>query len=146
MSRATMKRRAAGEPIADDYLKLVRRFPLRPIRYVADYDRAMEILRDLIGRADDGLTAGESDYTDVLGRLVGEYDQKYSSILKQKSSPLEILKYLLEEQKMSTTDLGKLLGSGPGQASLILNGKRELSKANIRTLADRFKVSAALFL
>jgi antitoxin component HigA of HigAB toxin-antitoxin module len=33
-----------------------------------------------------------------------------------------------------------------GLASLILNGKRELSKAHIRLLADRFKVGAALFI
>jgi antitoxin component HigA of HigAB toxin-antitoxin module len=52
----------------------------------------------------------------------------------------------MDQQGMNTTDLGKLLGSGPGQASLILNGKRELSKTNIRTLAERFKVSPALFL
>jgi antitoxin component HigA of HigAB toxin-antitoxin module len=52
----------------------------------------------------------------------------------------------MEEHGLNTTSLGELLGSGPGQASLILNGKRELSKANIRTLADRFKVSPALFL
>jgi len=147
MNRATTKKRSAGEPAADDYLKLVRRFPLRPIRNEADYDRAIDILRDLIGRADHpGLTTGESDYADVLGRLTGEYDQRYSSILKQKSSPLEILRYLVEENGMNTTSLGKLLGSGAGQASLILNGKRELSKANIRTLADHFKVSPALFL
>ncbi len=47
---------------------------------------------------------------------------------------------------MNGNDLGELLGSGKGMASLILNGKRELSKANIRVLADRFKVSAAAFL
>jgi antitoxin component HigA of HigAB toxin-antitoxin module len=29
---------------------------------------------------------------------------------------------------------------------LILNGKRELSKSHIRLLADRFKVSPALFI
>jgi antitoxin component HigA of HigAB toxin-antitoxin module len=52
----------------------------------------------------------------------------------------------MEQQGMSSGELGELLGSGKGQASLILNGKRELSKANIRTLANRFKVSPAMFL
>jgi HTH-type transcriptional regulator/antitoxin HigA len=146
MSRSTTKKLAADRPVMDDYLDLARRFPLRPIRNDVEYDRAIEILKDLLSRADDRLTTGESDYADVLGWLVGEYDKKYSSILQHKSSPVEILRYLLKEQGMNTTDLGKLLGSGPGQASLILNGKRELSKANIRVLADRFKVSPALFL
>ena len=41
--------------------------------------------------------------------------------------------------------LGKLVG-GPAQASLILRGQRQLSKALIRKLADHFRVSPALFL
>jgi HTH-type transcriptional regulator / antitoxin HigA len=144
MSRATSTHRIE---VADDYLKLVRRFPLRPIRNRVEYDLAVEILGKLIGRADAGLTPGEGDYTDVLSRLVGEYDQQHFTILgNTKLSPLQALKCLMEEHAMKSADLGRLLGSGQGQASLILNGKRELSKANIRTLAEHFKVSAALFL
>lgn len=144
MSSTTTKKRAPNMA-ADDYLGLVRRFPLRPIRTQVDYERAVEILRGLVGRADLGLTPGESDYADVLGRLVRDYDQSHSSILKTKVSPIEVLKYLMQEHGMNTTSLGKLVG-GSGQASMILNGKRELSKANIRTLAERFKVCPAVFI
>jgi HTH-type transcriptional regulator/antitoxin HigA len=134
----------------NSYLQLVRRFPLRPIRTAADYSRAGEILADLFARADSGLTSDESDYADVLGRLVREYDERHSSILLKrragrKPSPVELLKHLLEEHGMNTTRLGSLVG-GSGQASLILSGKRELSKANIRTLAAHFNVSPALFI
>ena len=132
------------------YLQLVRRFPLRPIRTSAEYARAGEILAELFDRADSGLTSDESDYADVLGRLIREYDERHSSILLKraggrKPTPVEVLKYLLEEHGMNTTGLGSLVG-GSGQASLILSGKRELSKANIRTLAAHFNVSAALFI
>jgi antitoxin component HigA of HigAB toxin-antitoxin module len=41
--------------------------------------------------------------------------------------------------------LGELVG-GRAQASLILNGKRELSKANIRALSDHFGLDAGYFL
>jgi HTH-type transcriptional regulator / antitoxin HigA len=146
MRRMTAKKRSDGELVADDYFELVRRFPLRPIRVEGEYNRAVEILKELIGRADVSLTAGESDYADVLGRLVAEYDRDHSSILKQKPTPVEMLKYLMGEHGINTSGLGKLLDSGAGQASLILNGKRELSKSNIRTLAERFKVSAAIFI
>ncbi|MCC6424303.1 MAG: transcriptional regulator [Phycisphaerales bacterium] len=130
----------------DDYLELVRRFPLRPIRSRDEYTEATAILVDLIGRADAGLSAGQSDYTDVLGRLVREYDQQHSHFLKENDvTPLEALKHLMEEHGMNTVALGKLVG-GTGQASLILNGKRELSKSNIRTLAAHFNVSTALFI
>ncbi len=148
MSRTTAKKR--GERAADDYLDWVIRFPLRPIRTQPDYDRALQILQDLTGRADAGISAGESDYADVLSHLVRDYDEQHSSLLKQRAagrrpSPIELLKHLMEEHGMNTISLGKLVG-GSGQASMILSGKRELSKANIRTLAARFKVSPAVFL
>jgi HTH-type transcriptional regulator / antitoxin HigA len=138
------------ERVADDYLELVRRFPLRPIRTRAEYDRAGKILEDLVGRADAGLSPGEGDYTDVLSTLVREYDEKHSSILQdraagRRSSPIEMLKFLMEQHGMNTVSLGKLVG-GSGQASMILRGKRQLSKANIRTLAKHFHVSPALFI
>lgn len=136
--------------VADDYLNLIRRFPLRPIRTAAEYASATRVLKDLVGRADAGVTRDEQDYTDVLSRLVRDYDERNSSLLKSRAagrrgSPLEMLKCLMEEHGMNTSALGQLVG-GSGQASLILHGKRELSKANIRALADRFKVSAGLFL
>jgi len=132
--------------IADDYFNLVRRFPLRALRTEAECDQANEVLKDLLMRADDpGLSAGERDYFDALNQLIGVFEDKHYP-LPGKTTPIEVLKFLMEEHQMSTSDLGKLLGSGKGQASLILHGKRQLSKANIRLLAERFKISSAAFL
>src|SRR5438874_2392029 len=107
---------------ADEYLQLVRRLPLRPIRTEGQYKEAAKRHLDLIARADMGLSEGEADYMEVLGRLIREYDEAHSPLLKQKSTPIERLKFLMEEHDMNSIDLGKLLGSGSGQASLILNG------------------------
>src|SRR5205823_283968 len=113
------------------YLELVKRFPLRPIRNEAQYDQAVEIMGNLIGRADDpGLSDGESDYADALGQFVRIYDDKHYPVGEAFKTPLEALKFLMEQCGMNTTQLGELLGSGSGQASMILRGKRELSKAN----------------
>lgn len=131
--------------IHDDYFELIKRFPLRPIRNRAEYDLAINLLGELVGRADAGLSDGESDYTDMLSEIVTAYDRKHFP-LNTRLTPLQALKFIMEETGMRTTDLGRLLGSGAGQASMILNGKRQLSKANIRTLADHFKVSSDLFL
>ena len=131
--------------VTDDYLALVRKCPLRVIRTEGEYQTAVEVYADLISRADSpGLSTGESDYADVLSRLIRDYDDKHATLPKVRLSPIDALKHLMSAHGMNTTDLGKLLGSGRGQASLILNGRRELSKANIRVLADRFKVSVAL--
>jgi HTH-type transcriptional regulator / antitoxin HigA len=143
-----MKTSKTTRRAADDYLALVRKFPLRPIRSEKEYDEAIGVLKSLVARADAGLTAGERDYTDALDRFVGDYDARHYPLdfEDELKTPLERLKFLLELHGMNTTDLGRLLGSGQGQASLILNGKRDLSKANIRVLAARFKVNAGLFL
>lgn len=136
------------EKTTDDYMELIRRFPLRPIRTWEEYEQAGEVLIDLVSRADDpGLTPGERDYTDVLSDLVRKYDEQHSSLLKnrKKTPPLEMLRHIVKETGMNTVSLGKLVG-GSGQASLILQGKRELSKANIRKLAEHFRVSPALFI
>jgi HTH-type transcriptional regulator / antitoxin HigA len=145
-----MKRTSAKKDvtkIADDYLGLIHQFPLRPIRNEAEYDQAIKVLHDLIGRADTPrLTPGERDYTDALSHFVKAYDDKHYPIEHVLKTPLARLKYLMEQQGMTSGDLGELLGSGKGQASLILNGKRELSKANIRVLANRFKINPGFFL
>jgi HTH-type transcriptional regulator/antitoxin HigA len=136
----------AVQTVADDYLDLVKRFPLRPIRTEAQYEQAARVLAGLLARADNpGLSSGESDYADALGEFLGSYDAKHYPILKVKT-PLERLRLLMKLTGMNVTQLGELLGGGSGHASLIYNGKRELSKANIRKLADRFKVSPAAFL
>src|SRR5690349_21255197 len=94
---------------ADDYLELVRQFPLRPIRTLSDNDRATAILINMAGRGD--LSAGESDYIEMLSRMVADYDQKNSSPLKTpKSTPIEILKFLMEQHDMNTISLGRLVG------------------------------------
>jgi antitoxin component HigA of HigAB toxin-antitoxin module len=130
----------------DSYLKLVRLFSLRPIRRKAQYAEANRVYSALLPRADSTTDTGELDYIEVLGNLIRDYDETHASILKETVTPIEALKYLMQEHHLNTTQLGELLGSGSGQASMILNGKRELSKANIRVLAERFKVSAALFI
>jgi HTH-type transcriptional regulator/antitoxin HigA len=160
MSQITTRKRHRNGKAADDYLALVRAFPLRPIRSRDDYDRALQVLENLTAGADgdrasghragEGLTARKSDYADVLARMVRDYDERHSSLLIErlrgrKPSPVDILKYLMREHDMNTVTLGKLVG-GSGQASMILSGKRELSKANIRALAEYFHVSAALLI
>lgn len=147
MIRTKATNTRASRLAADDYLDLVRRFPLRPIHNEASYDQAITIFKGLVSRADSpGLSAGENDYADALGHFIGLYEEKRYPIEHEMRTPLERLKYLMRESAMTTTDLGRLLGSGPGHASLILNGKRQLSKANIRTLAAHFNLSPALFL
>ena len=143
MRKAT---KATRDRLEDDYFDLVRRFPLRAIRDQTECDRANEVLQELVRQADEpGLSAGEREYAEALNQLIGVYEEKHFPIVQAFKSPIGLLKSLMHDQGMTTSDLGELLGSGKGQASMILNGKRDLSKANIRVLADRFKITPAAF-
>jgi HTH-type transcriptional regulator/antitoxin HigA len=127
------------------YMALIRRFPLHPLRDDKDYDAAAEVLDRLAVRPEGSLSPGERDYFETLIMLVEAYDEQHANLAAPDLSPLDMLKYLMEQSGMTTADLGRLLGNR-GLASLILHGRRGLSKTHIRKLASHFKVSPALFL
>lgn len=127
------------------YLVLIGLFPLRPLRSERDYDKAAAVLDNLAVRPEGSLDAGEQDYLDTLTMLVEAYDREHYAVDAEQRDPLTMLKYLMQESRMTQADLGRLLGNR-ALASLILNGHRQLSKTHIRKLADHFTVSPALFL
>lgn len=135
-----------GRAVADDYFKLVRAFPLRPIRDDSEYELAGKTLNRLLGRPDGNLTDGERDYLDALVLLVEHYDRRHSGLIPSKRTPREVLKHLAKESGLGPTALGKILGTTHAMASLMLHGKRGISAESARRLADHFKVNAGLFI
>lgn len=129
--------------VGDDYLDLIKEFPLRPIRSKEEFSAAGAILDRLIGRED--LTPGQRDYLSGLVRFVEDHEQEQRTAWLKGQTPIELLKHLMEENDMNRSDLGYVLGSR-GLASEVLSGKRGLSKLLIGKLAARFGVDAGLFL
>ena len=129
--------------IADDYLELVREFPLRPIRSKVELNLAAAILDRLVGRED--LTAGQRDYVQALAHFVRLFEEQTVRTMFARLKPAEVLRHLMRENNMNTTDLGAILGSR-GLASEVLNGKRGLSKTLILKLTRRFHLDPAVFL
>jgi HTH-type transcriptional regulator/antitoxin HigA len=121
---------------------LCRMLPPRPIHSETDYDNAIEMLDSLVGF---DLNPDQEDYLIVLTTLVGEYEDEHYAIDSSDATGLPALKYLLEQNNMTASDLGLLLGNR-SLGSKILRGERQLSKTHIRKLAERFKVDAGLFL
>jgi HTH-type transcriptional regulator/antitoxin HigA len=135
--------KASVAKTSDDYLDLIRQFPLRKLRGDSDHAEAVRILTRLIGRREPLLSPGERDYAEALVFFVEEFDERVHPFPKTKRTPLQVLRYLMEQNGMNSESLGKVLGNKTA-ASLVLNGKRELSKAHIRKLANRFKVDPGL--
>lgn len=122
---------------------LIERFPLVAIRTAAEYDRAIAVVEFLFGR--DDLDEDQERYNDALVELVTAYEDREYPFDDVPISPLDALKHLMEANDMGVGDLGKVIGSQP-VASLILSGKRPISKANAKKLGQRFCVDAGLFL
>ena len=128
----------------DSYLDLVRELPLKAIKSPGQHDEALRMLKKLMVKLEN-LDGGARDYLETLAQLVKDYELTRERIDLSDLTVRDLLKHLMTEAEMNVSDLGRILGSQPA-ASLILRGKRELSKAHIRKLADHFKVDAELFL
>jgi HTH-type transcriptional regulator/antitoxin HigA len=128
------------------YLRLVRQYPLRPIRDKTDYAAASAILDKLAMRDESELDSGESDYLETLSLLIEAYDREHFRMPIQKSSPSEVLRFLLHENQMKQSDLAKILKIGPSAASMILSGQRPITADHARRMAERFHVDPGLFI
>lgn len=131
--------------VRPDYLRLVQRFPLAPIRNKSHLKQALAMVDELSIIDEEKLTPGQADYLRVLSDLVERYEEEHFPFQNAFKHGAEALQYLVAETGMTASQLGDLLGNkrlGP----VILRGERELSKAHIVKLAEHFSVSTDLFL
>lgn len=90
------------------------------------------------------LAQREQDYLDTLTVLIEDYERNNCAELPE-ATPLGMLKHLMEEHEMNISDLGRLIGS-QSNASLVLSGKRGISKRLIRVLSKQFNVDPGVFI
>lgn len=125
----------------DTYMKLVRRFPLKTIKDDDEHEEASRVISELMGR---DLDSGAGDYLDALLVLVNKYEDEHHAI-DETMTPQQALRALMASNALSQADIGRIIGS-ESAVSMFLKGDRDLSKAQIKKLAERFKVDALLFL
>lgn len=111
------------------------------IRTEIDYNRALQQVEKL--HFNENCSAEELELYDLLVMLIEAYEEQNFPF--PESPPHEILQYIMECSGTRQTDLVGIVGSS-GVVSEIVNGKRAISKAQAKALADRFKVSPSLFI
>jgi HTH-type transcriptional regulator / antitoxin HigA len=79
----------------------------------------------------------------LLVLIIETYEEKHFPL--PESLPHEMLQHIMEASGTRQADLVGVIGSS-GVVSEIVNGKRAISKAQAKALADRFKVSPSLFI
>jgi len=134
---------AIGEISPIKYGRLLAKTLPKVIETDEEFDRYVAMMEDLDRRAEAArISPEEETLRMLLEQLIKEYDDR---IELPDADPVRLLHFLLEQRGLQAVDLTPIFGAR-SIASLVLNGKRELSKAHIRKLSDFFKVSPAVFL
>lgn len=127
-----------------NYGELLQSVKPRKIETEQDYERFVALLEELLEREEDkSLPEQESLLLELLLVIVQEYESQ--NVNFPDSNPHDILIHLMEAQELKQFNLVGNIGSS-GVVSEIVNGKREISKAQARSLGELFNVSYKLFL
>jgi HTH-type transcriptional regulator / antitoxin HigA len=127
-----------------EYLALIKRFPLRPIRDEEMLDAASEIFSELVMKSKNR-KPDESDYVAILGKLIHEYEDAHRKKTPQ-MTPQRALNSLMEDNNLSQSELARRVDTPQSVISEFLSGKRGMSKTLVLKLSSYFKVSPELFL
>jgi HTH-type transcriptional regulator/antitoxin HigA len=138
-------RAKAKDAERDEYLELVQKFPLKPIRNEDQLRQAHKIIDEMTRIPPRKLTRDQSDYLEVLGDLTHIYEDRVMSPELAAVTGLDVLNHLMDANDMSASDLGRLLGHRE-LGSKILRGEREISKSHAAALGEHFGLPAETFL
>jgi len=108
---------------------------IRPIRTEKDYRAAVARIDRLAVLPD----AEADEELELLTLLVMAYETEH--VPDEPMNPVDYLKATMDNRGLAQTDLARLFGSS-SRAAEVLNGKRELSKAMIRTLVEEWGLDA----
>ena len=141
-----MKTMNNAEPFANGipktYKGLCQRYLPRKIRDDTEDQEATAIVYALAGH---DLNQDQEDYLDLLSDLVDEYDRATRGQPHQ-GSPIDVLRLLLDQHKVSARELGRILGKDESLGSLILTGRRSITVEHAKLLGAHFNVKPGVFL
>ena len=132
----------ASQPLIQAWGALQAIVPVSPIRNEWQYEQGLNILNGLLDIVNDDETHPLYDLLDTLGILVHTYEE--SCYPAPEVTGIEVLKFLMEEQNLTSSDLPDVGDSR--MVSELLTGDRPLSVVHIRALSQRFGLSPATFL
>ena len=110
-------------------------FHLKPLHTDDDYEAAVARMDALLLAPD----AETNEELELLTILVMAYEAAHVPDLPL--DPVDYLKASMDNRGLTQADLARLLGSS-SRAAEVLGGKRELSKAMIRTLVEEWGMDA----
>ena len=138
----TKSKRELPENAPETYEELVRFYAPRKIHDRIAQQNATEIVDWLAVRAH---TTDQVEFLDLISDLLEEYESELPTNLPP-ADRLEVLRHLVQENHISTRELGRILEVDHSVAARILKGTRSITVEHAKHLGARFKVDPHLFL
>ncbi len=127
--------------VSQEYLGLIERFPLRPVRSDRELNAASKLVDELLDRK---LKKDEEAYLDVLSTLIEQYEEASHPI--EAVSDREMLKHLIEARSISKRRLALEVDIAVSTMSELVSGKRPINLTHIQKLAPFFGVEPGVFI
>jgi HTH-type transcriptional regulator / antitoxin HigA len=126
-----------------DYTGLCQRYVPRPLHDATDYAAARQAIEPLLG-FEERLNADQVDYLEAVSSFIEAYDRV--RVKWPKGTPLDTLKFLLDQHGMSAADLSRVLGGDRSMGPKLVRGERRLTVDHICTLARHFNIDPGILL
>lgn len=124
-----------------DYAQLLAKYQPKVIETEVENDRAIELAQELEHKAN------RSNEEDAILELIVSLIEKFEdeNYPLDEGTPHSMLLHLMESNDLKQENLVGVIGSR-GVVSEVVNGKRGISKAQAKALAEFFSVDVGLFI
>jgi HTH-type transcriptional regulator / antitoxin HigA len=132
----------------EDYMALLDEGQIIPkiIETTEEYEKFLAVVERLMSRKITR-TPEEDILFKLLVKLIVDYEEETFNLKEwSQTAPHELLQHLMEARGMKQVDLVGVLSLSKGLVSLIVNGKREISKAQAKKLGELFNISSSVFI
>jgi HTH-type transcriptional regulator / antitoxin HigA len=132
----------------DSYIDLLDRHEIYPkiIETQQEYEQFLAVTENLLSKRS-SRTETETTLFLLLVKLIRDYEEKTYALQDWMQTPAhEFLQHLMEGRGLKQVELGEALGLSKGHISAMVNGKREISRAQAKKLGEFFNVSASAFI
>jgi HTH-type transcriptional regulator / antitoxin HigA len=131
----------------ESYGAVLSKYLPMPITSEDDNERALELVQNLM--VIENRSPEENSLLELLVQLIERFEDEHYSFdaasQGELATPCSILLHLMEEHGLKQADLVGIIGSR-GVVSEVVNGKRDISKAQASALSQLFHVDVGLFI
>jgi HTH-type transcriptional regulator/antitoxin HigA len=132
----------------ENYIDLLNQDRIIPkiIETKEEYEHFLAVAERLISKKQNR-TAEETTLFRLLVKLIKDYEEEIYALKEwSQTPPHKLLQHLMEARGMKQVDLIGVISPSKGLVSSIVNGKREISKAQAKKLGEIFNISSSVFI